>query len=412
LLLAAFLLLLPITACADDLDKLERLPFRERPVDYFGVEAEDAGSRLARRVALGEVKLERREGTGWLLSLLRELRVPVESQVLVFSKSSVHARLIGPKTPRAIYFNDEVYVGWVPGSPMIEVSAIDPAKGAIFHAVNQDAGDGRPSFVREESCLLCHASAGSLNVPGHLLRSFVTDRQGEMRSGWTRVTHDTPFANRWGGWFATALQADGFGSLANLVGDDDHARHRTEPGFRGPVTDLTEAQGVDLSAYPSKHSDVVALLVLDHQVHGHNLLTRVSYEARFDRRSEAEELLLRYLLFADEAPLPAPIRGSSGFVAWFEKQGPRDRQGRSLRQLDLNTRLLRFRCSPLIYGAAFDGLPEDVRQRLFNRLREVLTAREPVPQFARLSAAERRAIFEIIRETKAALPPEWRPDTN
>lgn len=401
--LLAWLICLPVTAQADDLDKLERLPFRERPVDYFGAEAEDSASRLARRVDSGEVKLEHREGTGWLLSVLRELRVPVESQVLVFSKSSVHTRLISPKTPRAIFFNDEVYVGWVPGSPMIEVSAIDPAKGAIFHSVKQDAGAGRPEFVREESCLLCHASVGSLNVPGHLLRSFVTDRQGEMRSGWSRVTHDTPFANRWGGWFATASQAERFGSLANLVGDDDHARHRSEFTFRGPVGDVTAEFGLDSSAYPSKQSDVVALLVLDHQVHGHNLLTRVNYEARFDRRGDAEELLLRYLLFVDAAPLPSPVRGTTEFAAWFEKQGPRDRQGRSLRQLDLNTRLLRFRCSPLIHNAAFDGLPAEARARLTRHLREVLTAANPPSPFDRIPADERQTIFEILRGTAPGL---------
>jgi len=377
-------------------------PYGAPPIDYFGAETDDPVARLMRRLDAGETRLDRDPQFGYLPGVLEALGISTRSQVLVFSKSSANVRLISPKTPRAIYFNDDVYVGWIPEISALEISAVDPHKGGIFYSLPQ--ADGKPQFRREESCLLCHASSGSLKVPGHLLRSFTTDLNGQMLSGYSRISHDTPFANRWGGWYVTGTHGT-LSHMGNLVGEEAVQRHQREPAFGGNITDL--APFFDLSRYPSPHSDIVALMLLDHQVQLHNLLARYHYESRLGRSETVLEALVRYLLFVEAAPLEGPVRGTSGFAEWFQKQGPQDRQGRSLRQLDLKTRLPKYRLSYLIYSRAFDGLPAEAKARLYRRLREVLSGKDESPAFDAIPADERRAILEIVRETKDDLPDEW-----
>src|SRR5262249_45899929 len=152
-------------------------------------------------------------------SLLDALEVPVASQMLVFAKNSVNARLISPANPRALYFNDEVSVGWVPGAPAIEVAAVDPHKGAIFYTLKQDSTKATV-LAREESCLLCHASSHALDIPGPLVRSFLTDSQGNPTRGYSRVSHDTPFPQRWGGWYVSG-DTGSLPHLGNLVAESD-----------------------------------------------------------------------------------------------------------------------------------------------------------------------------------------------
>lgn len=397
-----------------------KLPYRQPPVDYFGAETDDAVAKLQTRLERGELSLEHRGEQGYLRALLDALGVPVSSQMLVFAKNSVNARIISPENPRALYFNDEVYVGWVPGAPALEISAVDPQKGAIFYTLKQQA-DAPPRLVREEGCLLCHASSHALNVPGHLVRSFLTDPQGNPTQGSARVTHDTPLAQRWGGWYVSG----DFGQLAhqgNLATAVDLQEYQRDPAGPGRTADLPKR--CRIARYPSAHSDVVALLVHDHQVHLHNLLTRAGFEERFQRRegperspdeklaadalSDTEEQLVRYLLFANAAPLENPVLGSSPYEAWFARLGPRDRKGRSLRDFELETRLFRFRCSYLIYSRAFDALPDPVKRRIYGRLREVLRSDSPPEAYRHLGKEERQAIAEILRETKQGLAEYWK----
>ncbi len=401
-----------------------KLPYRRQPIDYFGAAADDPVARLQARLENGEARLEFREGQGYLPALLDVLKVPASSQMLVFAKNSVNARIIAPENPRALYFNDEVYVGWVPGAPALEISAVDPQKGALFYTLLQQA-DQPAKLVREESCLLCHASTHALQVPGHLLRSFLTDPQGNPTQGYSQITHDSPLAQRWGGWYVTG----DFGALAHrgnlttAVALEEHARRPDGPGHSVELI-----KRFDIARYPAAQSDVVALLVHDHQLHLHNLLTRVNYEERLqlsnnspkptDKNDESsgstgdeltrhEEKLVRYLLFVDAPAFDNPILGTSSFESWFPKQGPRDKQGRSLREFDLETRLFRFRCSYLIHSPAFDGLPGPVKERVYRRLWEVLSRDAPPEPYDRLPRSERRAIVEILRETKPGLPEYW-----
>jgi hypothetical protein len=410
--------ILPIGAAAQSADE-GRLPFRQPPVDYFGPATEDPVARLAARLESGEARLEFREGTGYLPALLEALDVPVSSQMLVFAKNSVNARLISPENPRALYFNDEIYVGWVPGAPALEISAVDPHKGGIFYTLRQTA-DRPAKLVREESCLLCHASASALSVPGHLARSFLTDPRGTPIEGQSRINHDTPYAGRWGGWYVTG----DFGTLAhqgNLASAAALGAYRRDPAAPGQTAQLERR--LEVTKYPAPHSDLVALLVHDHQLHLHNLLARMNFEERLERRSAparlaaddeatpgltaTEERFVRYLLFVDAPPLPNPVRGRSAFETEFAKQGPRDREGRSLRQFDLETRLFRFRCSYLIYSRAFDALPAPTRSRVLHRLGTVLRRSVAPAPYDRLPASERAAIFGILRQTKENLPEDW-----
>jgi hypothetical protein len=181
----------------------------------------------------------------------------------------------------------------------------------------------------------------------------------------------------------------------------------------------------------SPHSDIVALMTLEHQSRMENLITRVSYETRMALESEtainqalkrppdehsestarringAVEVLVGYMLFTNEAPLSGRIAGTSSFAADFEKLGPHDRQGRSLREFDLKRRMFRYPCSYLIYSEAFDALPDAAKERIYRRLWEVLTGGDESAVFARLSAADRQAILQILLDTKKGLPDYW-----
>jgi hypothetical protein len=379
----------------------ERFPFRQQPVDYFSDLANEPVARLKEKLEAGNATLDDDAQTGFLPALLRALDVPAWSQMLVFSKTSVNAALIGPDRPRALYFNDQVYVGYVPGAKALEIAAMDPLKGALFYTLSRDEA-GRPRLRREENCLTCHASSNTLHVPGLVLKSFVTDARGEPRHGLSRVTSATPFADRWGGWYVTG-QFEDLAHLGNLVSGQQPARG--EPGRTlAPGGQFRKEQ------YLSAESDIVALLVHDHQTHLHNLLTRAGFAQLFGRDDASETELLRGLLMADEAPLTNPVLGSSAFEAQFSQRGPRDARGRSLRQFDLESRTFRYRLSYLIYSPAFNALPPALKDRLYLRLWRVLTGGDEAREFPHLGPQERRGILEILRDTKPGLPEYWQRD--
>jgi hypothetical protein len=396
--------LLPARAFPQSSPPVETFPYRQPPIEYFSDELNDPVSKLSERIDKGEIRLEFEAGTGYLRSFLKALDVPLDSQMFVFAKNSVNARLISPDNPRALYFNEYVYVGFVPGAPFLEISAVDPRKGAIFYTLPQKA-DEPARLAREESCLLCHASNNSLNVPGHLVRSFVTDVQGNPTRGYSKVNDATPLAHRGGGWYVTGDFGNQphLGNLSTSADLLDYERNRDGPGR---VVDLKKR--VDLAKYLATQSDIVALLVHDHQTYLHNLIARVNYEYQYQKQANSEDELVRALLFVDEAPLDHALLGSSAFESWFAKQGPRDKQGRSLRQFDLETRLFKYRCSYLFYSVAFDNLPPPVKERLIRRIFDILCAADPPEPFNKLPRFERTAIFEILRETKGDLPEYWK----
>jgi hypothetical protein len=157
-----------------------------------------------------------------------------------------------------------------------------------------------------------------------------------------------------------------------------------------------------------------------------NMLTRLGWEARVaeaagdtpssagqdpdvpERVRAAARAAVDYMLFVDEAPLAGPVVGTSGFAQSFSSQGPHDAKGRSLRQLDLEKRLMRYPCSYMIYSPAFDALPAMAKRAVYERMWRILSGVEAGKKYTRLSAADRRAVVEILRDTKRDLPAYFR----
>ena len=333
-------------------------------------------------------------GHGYLKAVLDALGIPVESQIAVFAKSSFQQHLINPNNARAIYFNDSVAVGWVRGGPLLEVASEDPEQGTIFYTLNQWKSTS-PRLKRRDDCLGCHESYDTMGVPGMLLRSVYPAPNGEvMRElGGYNVDHRVAFAHRWGGFFVTG-KTDALSHLGNAVFKAENEAESAETNLKG---------------YLAPSSDIVALMMFDHQMHLTNLLTRIGWETRFARYEKTmtpEKLtgmaaeIVSYMLFLDEARIGSPVRGTAGFEEKFAAQGPFDSKGRSLRQFDLSRRMMRYPCSYMIYSAAFDGLPAEAKEAVYQRMWRVLSG-EIV---SRLSEGDRRAIVEILRETKKDLP--------
>ena len=379
-------------------------------IEYATRTAHDRVAALNRELDAGEASLAFEPTSGYLRSVLRALHVPVESQMLVLSRTGVQRLFTSPSNPRALYYDDSMVVGFIRGSPFLEVAVHDPEQGVVFYTLDQRPTE-RPAFSRQTSCLQCHVAAATLEVPGFMTRSVRTAVDGtpKLRLGSPQVDHRTPFDERWGGFFVTG----GHGRLRHLgntvTGTDDAPIALVSDG---PLNAHTLDGAVDLTGYLTRHSDVVALAVFDHQTRALNLLTRLGWEARVaahDGRPVAGSPvvaglisdLVDYVLFVDEAPLDGGLTGTSGFTEWFSAQGPRDAQGRSLHQLDLATRLMRYPCSYTIYSAAFDALPPAVKAAVYGRLADVLSGADQAPKYARLAAADRRAVIEILRDTKA-----------
>lgn len=389
----------------------------------------DSIARLQNRIDQGKVKLSYDDQHGWLTSVLRELHVPIGSQGLVFSKTSFQAPRISPHAPRAIYFNDDLYIGWVQGGSVLEIASIDPKKGLVFYTLPQKKAE-HPRFVREtSSCLQCHQTQNTGDVPSLLMRSVYPDSDGMpvLPAGTFVTTEQSPLKERWGGWYADGKLPEM--GMANAVTiDPNHPDQLTRS-----MASLDRQ--FDASPYLTAHSDAVALLVLAHQTHLHNLMSKAAVETQKaihddailrqilhqgpDEHSDtyairlksACEPVVEALLFSGEAPLGGDVKGSTHFAQQFESLGPRDSRGRSLRQFDLHQRLFKYPCSYLIYSEQFDALPDAAKAFIYRRLWQVLTGRDYSQPFAQLSDDQRDAIYQILLETKPGLPEYWKRHT-
>lgn len=390
------------------------LLYDEAPIHYSQSTPTDPIAQLQARLDAKELKLKFDDEFGWLPALLEVLKVPKSSQTLVFSKTSLQRREITPQNPRALYFNDDVYLGYIPGAALMEVSAADPKLGGVFYSIEQMPAR-RPKFTREGDCLRCHAGPRTMGVPGHVVRSIATDETGEMdpQSEFTTIDHCSPLEERWAGWYVTG-QHGSQAHRGNLVGAKAFALFAEEPLHRGNLLDLGEF--FDQRKFIERGSDIVALMVLTHQVKMHNYITRLSYETQsmvatyghIRYLKNQVNAFLRHLLFTEEAALTEPISGNPAYTQAFTAMGPRDSQGRSLRDFDLQTRIFKYPCSFLIYSPAFDQLPPVMRDHLLQRLWEILQGTDTTPDFAKIPAEQRQAILEILRATKPGLPDYWR----
>ena len=413
---ATLILTLPATAQDD---------FEGPPINYSSTQPTNRISELQQQLNNGSITLAHEPGTGYLKSLLQTLRVPVESQCLVFSKTSLQLRRISPQTPRAIYFNDELYVGFCQAGDVLEISAVDPQLGTVFYILSQQPPlSGPPLFQRQtDNCLVCHSSSRTDGVPGHLVRSLMVDSAGQplLAAGSRNVNHTTPIAERWGGWYVTGLHGPQQ-HLGNLILDRDDPTERPDNSTGLNLTDLSPR--FHTASYLSPHSDIIALMLLEHQVLVHNRIARAAFTAReaihyentlnealqnppgtrlestTRRLDNAADKLIEALLFCNEAPLSAPLTGTSGLAQQFNADAPHDRNGRSLKDLNMQTRMLRYPCSYLIHSNAFKQLPPEILHTVLAKLKTILNNNSTDPKFAHLTPADRTAILEILRDTE------------
>ena len=377
------------------------------PVIRYPGETTDRVAQLNRKLQSGEISLQFEERTGYLRSLLAALDIPIESQVALYSGTSLQARIINARNPRTIFFNDSTAVGWMSGG-LIEVASLDPKQGAIFYLLPQQTTPPLRQLARDTRCLTCHYSTNTLGVPGFLVRSIPSAPSGMIMPWLGNYTtdHRSPLGERWGGWYVTGR---GGRHLGNAPVEDRTLQDVSIDEANLNVSTLENR--FDTRSYLSPHSDIVALLVFDHQMRMMNLLTRLGWEARIleDEGGNGAALndvvseTVDYMLFVDEAVLEG-ARGTSGFAERFGALGPRDHKGRSLRDLDLQHRLFRYPCSYMIYSEAFDALPQTARNAVYSRLLEVLSGEDTSAKYTHLSPSDRLAILEILRETKKDLP--------
>jgi hypothetical protein len=360
-----------------------------------------------------------------LQAVLRTAGVPQASQVLVFSKTSMQNRRISPRSPRAIYFNDDCYIGYVPGG-LIEFADADadPAVGSGFFALDMRQGI-EATLASNSACMDCHAGSRTHNRPGLLVRSVFPDEAGFpiTAAGSSVVGHHTPLEERWGGWYVTGTHGATLhmgNTIARETDDPIGAEFNPESGAN--VTDLSPY--FDTGRYLRPTSDIVALMVLEHQVQMHNLLTqgasvvheqalrtralaKMFGEAFDSAKSDTLQLVLnanadrivKHMLFSEEIALASPIVGGAPFQASFRANRKEDRLGRSLKDFDLSTRMFKYRCSYMVYSRAFSFMPPLLRDAVMTKLLGVLEGQNDAPAYKHLGKDERKAIHTILQDT-------------
>ena len=415
------------------------IPYSDAPINYRTGEINDPVAVLQKQLDAGEVTLAYDEQRGYLQSTLDLLKIPASSQTLVFSKTSFQHTHISPDHPRALYYNDDVYVGSVKDGKALEIISFDPMQGAIFYVLDEDKVD-KPVFQRAElDCTQCHIAPGTRGIPGVFLQSVHATTTGSLapRAPFYITDQKSPLNERWGGWYVTGALASATMANAAVAVATSPVDSRAAPAPRElKVFDPP----FDASRYLVPTSDDVALLVLGHQTQMHNLVTLLNYQTRIalhslgdaapksfpadasaaletlpekqrDQIKTPAEQLLRYMLFVKETPLGGldakKVVASSAFAREFAAQGVRDSKKRSLRDLDLHDRIFRYPLSYLIYSDSFDALPEPASGYIYHRLLQVLTGADKDPDFAHLTADDRSAILSILLETKKGLPAEW-----
>lgn len=372
----------------------------------------DRISTLDRTLAAGNATLEFSEKDGYLPDLLKQLDINTDSQILVFSKTSFQQELISPQKPRALYFNDDTIVSFVQGAPLYEFVALEPSDGVLFFTMEQGKGS-KPHFKSERgSCTFCHGPINKF-AQGVMVATVFPDPDGKpyFPPGelFHLTDHRSPFSERWGGYYVTGTHGD-IRHRGNAFAPDKNRPDQLDTTNSSNVISLKDR--FDISKYVAPTSDIVALMTFEHQTMFTNILTSLGAQFRAsadfplpDQQLDSEvDRFVSFMLFVDETVLESPIKGVSTFTETFAKRGPRDSKGRSLRDFDLKTRMFKHPLSYMIYTAAFDGLPESARDRIYRRLYDVLTGRVEDPKYARMPAERRREILEILVETKPDLP--------
>lgn len=390
--------------------------FELPPIKYSETASQDAVAKMAAEIKSGDWVVGNVDGKAFLKAVLKKLNIPEESQVLVFSKTSLQNSLINQRNPRSIYFSMDAYVGWVPGGK-VEVIIEDEKLGPVFYTIDPPFGDRPAKVVRAtDSCLQCHATSRTSGVPGMFIRSVVPDQNSHpiLSAGTSLVTDSTPLKERWGGWYVSGAS------------DDPHLGNRWIPDSALDGVELAPEVSkyedlstlIDTEKYLQPTSDIVALMVLEHQCRTHNLMTKAKMgylRALYFQKSysEGEDLssregmswktaessakeIVEAFLFADEIdPGGDGVEGSDAFTEAFKARGVKTGKGKSLRDFRLYGRIFKNRCSYMIHSMAFKGLPELVKERIFYHLRQELDKEAE----NHLSSREKTTLLGILEET-------------
>lgn len=356
---------------------------------------------------------------GYLKSFLKAFNIPSSSQTLVFSKTSLQARRINSKNPRALYFSEDIHVGWVPSGDFLEVAVSSPTTGMNFYTVER--GDTQPQLVQKtHECLRCHAGSMTREIPGLMVRSLYPLNSGQpiFKAGSQIINQTIPLKKRWGGWFVTGISVK---HLGNRVYKE------TTEGVDGG-TPLHP--GTFNNKYLNNSSDVIALLVLEHQAQLHTLLSALTIHTRralYEQQVLDEYLertkpvsdssrtrikhhadnVLKYMFFVDETRIPEIDVSQSIFAQDFSSLTPHDKKNRTLYQLQMKRRMFRYPFSYMVYSDTFNQLPSEALNYLWPEIARILNPQFIHPGYEHLNREDKIAIKEILLETHPAATTYW-----
>ena len=405
---AILLLLLPALAGAAP----QR--FESPPHDYWTRPLTDPFTRWLEKVQRGEAASPTGDELAVVRAYLKIFDVPVTSQMLVYSATS-RQRIISPHRPRALYFNEDLYIGFVPGG-RIEVASVDPAAGPVFRIFDFPRGERAMILPdRSDRCMQCHAGHDNNELPKLIMDSVIVNREGGSLETWrtAKFGHEVPLSQRFGGWHLTGghhLTNHHGNTLGELSG--------------GKLTVMANPPGklFDPANYPLPTSDILPQLLHDHQAGFHNLLTEAAYRQRellaagkgTLKAADEKELdglagdIADYILFKTEAKLPpAGITGDPDYITGFLANRRTTTGGHSLKDLDLQTRLFRYRCSYMLYSQHWTELDPGIKARCWSRLKTLLHDRDP-GHAVWLPANERADIRRVLASTLTDAPVEWK----
>ncbi|MFC5457450.1 hypothetical protein [Prosthecobacter fluviatilis] len=391
------------------------IDFRGPPHNYLEWKPKDRFAELQEKAQKGEVKLDTSNDKAFLTSLLQALDIPVSSQIMVFSASSLQSEIINPRNPRALYFNEDTYLGWVPGG-LVEIIAADPEMGPMFYVFDRlRPGGPVPRVTRSTKCMNCHAGNATRRLPGLIAESLLVSRAGSSLETYRRDVqgHQIPLEDRFGGWHLTG-QHNIANHKANVMGIPNAGKNE--------ITPVNPGQFSDLSLHLLPTSDILPNLTNEHQMGFENRLVYAIYTVRQLKsegkgmlgaaaKEEIEERaqeLARYITFADEAKFPAKgMVGDPAYVQDFLRDRKVSKAGLSLKDLDLKTRMFKHRCSYMLYTDTWKHAPKELKERVYYHMALYLRE-QPDAQHAHIPPAERAAIRSILKDTLTDLPVWWR----
>jgi hypothetical protein len=389
--------------------------FREPPHSYFEHKPNDRLAKLHLDLAAGKAELDTSSDRAFLVSILKALEIPESSQILVFSATSLQSEIINPRNPRALYFNDDTYLGWVPGG-RVEVAAIDPEMGPMFYVYERFTPGRIPTPERSTRCFACHAGTATNYVPGLIAESVLVSMAGSSLQTFRRDEqgHQIPLEKRFGGWLLTGKH--------HLSKHEGNVAGQSDAGKINRF-DASPGRFSDLSLHLRPTSDILPHLVHEHQLGFENRLFQASYLLRHrlhegkgrltpDAEKEFDALasdLARYILFANEAPLPAKgIEGDPDFIRDFLKNQIVSPSGQSLKEFDLRTRLFKYRCTYMLYTDSWKEAPQYLKDRVYLQMAQGLRETGSPRDLSHLPVSERLAIRTILKQTLPDLPAWWR----